>query len=282
MSQKTALIGQDVDVKKVRLDQIDKGPAHIRTCINEEALDELKDSIEKLGLLQPIVVIRKKKAKPDGREYDLVIGSRRLAAHEKLGRKRIPAIILGENNKEQILAASLAENMFRARLSHKDTAKAVTKLYKLYGNDEKKVAKQTGMWPETVLRYVYLKEYGTEKMLRWVNEGSATLLDVKRMLHAAQWNITKAEKLLEQMIKEEMTPAQKKNYAEYMSNNPSAKPGEGVEDARKPRVKNKLLIDLPAELREGITKAMKEWHMEADEIATQALSDWLEEQGYIE
>jgi ParB family chromosome partitioning protein len=282
MAKQAAETKQVVRMKPIRLDEIDKGFAHIRTHINEEALDELKDSIEKLGLLQPIVVIEKKKVKPSEPKYSLVIGSRRVLAHEKLGKEEIPAIILDKQDKEHILAASLAENMFRTRLSHKDTADAVTKLYKLYGNDKKKVAKETGMWPETILRYVYLKEYGTRKMLDWVNEGSVTLLDVKRMLHAAQWNITKAEKWLEQMIKEEMTPTQKKNFAEYMGANPSAMIEEGVNDARKPRVKNKLLVDLTPELREGISKAMKEWEMEADEVAIQALSDWLEEQGYIE
>ena len=126
------------------------------------------------------------------------------------------------------------------------------------------------------------QEYGTVKMLSWVNKGSVTLLDVKRMLQAAQWKIKKAERMLEEMIKEEMTPTQKKNFAEYMKDNPSAPIKEGVKDAKNPRILNKILVDLTSELREGITKAMKEWKMDPEEIAFQALHDWLEEQGYIE
>ena len=283
MAKQGSQAKQDVSMDKIRLDEIDKGPAHIRTHINEEALDELKDSIEKLGLLQPIVVIRKKKVKPDGRKYDLLIGSRRVLAHEKLGREEIPAIIIEKRqNKEKILASSLAENMFRSKLSVKDIAKATTKLYKLYGRDEKKVAKATGMWPATVLRYVYLREYGTQKMIDWVDKGSVKLLDVKRMLQAAQWKIKKAERMLEEMIKEKMTPTQKKNFAEYMKSNPESSIQDGVTDAKKLRILNKILVDLTSELREGITKAMKEWKMDPEEIAFQALHDWLEEQGYIE
>ena len=172
--------------------------------------------------------------------------------------------------------------MFRSKLSNKDTAKAVTKLYKLYDKDVKKVARTTGMWPETILRYVYLEEYGSKQMLDWVNDGDATLLDVKRMLQIAKWNIGKAERMLGTMIKEGMTPTQKKNFAEYMKTNPSAKMKEGAEDAKKPRIRNKILVDLTPEIREGIRKAMKEWEMDAEEVALQALNDWLEEQGYIE
>jgi ParB family chromosome partitioning protein len=273
---------QDTGFQTIRLDEIDKGPAHIRTHINEEDLEELKDSIKKLGLLQPIVVIRKQKVTSEGKRYNLIIGSRRVLAHEKLGRKKIPAIILEKQNEETILAASLSENLFRSKLSHKDTAAAVTKLYKLYGRDEKKVAKATGIWPATVLRYVYLKEYGTQKMINWVDKGSVKLLDVKRMLQVAQWNIKKAERMLGEMIKEKMTPTQKRNFAEYMKENPSAKIEEAVKDAKNPRILNKILVDLTSELRQGMTKAMKEWKMDPEEIAFQALHDWLEEQGYIE
>lgn len=282
MSKKTAKEKPDVVVDKIRLDEIDKGPAHIRTYINEEDLDELKDSIRKLGLLQPIVVIKKQKVMPNGKKYTLVIGSRRVLAHERLGEEEILAIVLEKQDKEKILAASLAENMFRSRLSHKDTANAITKLYKFYGRKEKKVARETGMWPETVLRYVYLKEYGTEKMLEWVDKRKVALLDVKRMLEAAKWNIKKAERMLEAMINEGMTRTQKKNFAQYMKANPAAPIKEGVEDSREPRVINKVLVDLPPEVQKGIQKAMKEWKMDAEEVAFQALHEWLEEQGYIE
>ena len=176
----------------------------------------------------------------------------------------------------------MAENMFRAPLSHKDTAAAITKLYKLYGKDEKRVAKATGMWPETVLRYVYLQEYGTAKMIDWVQEGKVKLLDVKRMLEAAQWNIKKAERMLQTVIDEEMTPSQRKNFAEFAKENPSATIDDAVEDARTPRVERKLLVDLTPEMREAVERAMKELKMEADEVALQALRDWLEDQGYIE
>lgn len=277
MAKQTSQANQGVGMDKIRIDEIDTGPALIRTHINEEALDELKDSIKKLGLLQPVVVMEKQKGK-----YPLVIGSRRVRAHEELGKTEIPAIVIPKKKKEQILAASLAENMFRSKLSHKDTANAVTKLYKLYGKDEKEVAKATGMWPATVLRYVYLKEYGTQKMIGWVEGGDIALGDVKRMLEVARWNINKAERMLQAMIDEDMTRTQKKNYIEYMKANPSSSIKEGVKDSQKARVKNKLLVDLTPELQKGIAKAMKEWGMEADEVAIQALSDWLEEQGYIE
>jgi len=280
MAEKTAQIVQKSRAQEIRLDEIDKGPAHIRTYVNEEDLEELKDSIQKLGLLQPIVVMEKQNVKRGERKYSLVVGSRRVLAHEKMGREEIPAVVIKEQNRETVLAASLAENMFRSKLSHKDTAKAVTELYKIYGKNIKRVAKETGMWPATVLRYVYLEEYGSDNMVDWVQRGKVRLGDVKRALEAAKWNIVKAERYLETMIKEGMTPTQKKDFIGYMTENPSAAIKEGVEDTKTLRVRNKILVDLPLDIQKGVEKAMKQLRMADDEVALLALKTWLHDQGY--
>jgi ParB/RepB/Spo0J family partition protein len=251
-----------------------------RCSINKEDLDELKDSIQNMGLLQPIVVMEKKNARSGERKYSLVVGSRRVLAHEELKREKILAVIIGEQDQERVLAASLAENMFRSKLSHKDTAKAVTELYKLYGKNIRRVAKETGMWPTTVLRYVYLEEYGSDNMRDWVQDGKVALGDVKRVLEAAKWNIAKAERMLEAMIREGMTRTQKKDFTEYMTENQSATIKQGVEDTKKPRVQNKILVDLPPDIQKGVEKAMNQLQMADDEVALLALKTWLHDQGY--
>jgi hypothetical protein len=165
-------------------------------------------------------------------------------------------------------------------LSHKDTAKAVTELYKLYGKNIKRVAKETGMWPETVLRYVYLEEYGSDNMVNWVQDGKVSLGDVKWTLEAAKWSIAKAERMLDTMIKEGMTRTQKKDFTEYMTENPSATVKQGAEYTKKQRVRSKILVDLPPEIQTGIEKAMKQLQMADDEVALLALKTWLHDQGY--
>ena len=59
--------------RPVAIKDIDKGPAHIRTHVNEEDLEELKDSIKKLGLLQPIVVMERTNLRPGQKKYVLVL-----------------------------------------------------------------------------------------------------------------------------------------------------------------------------------------------------------------
>ena len=66
---------------------IKPNPAQPRQVVGEPALAELAESIERHGLLQPIVV------KPEGQGYVLVAGQRRLLAHRRLGRERIPALL---------------------------------------------------------------------------------------------------------------------------------------------------------------------------------------------
>jgi uncharacterized protein (UPF0147 family) len=119
-------------------------------------------------------------------------------------------------------------------------------------------------------------------MVDWVQRRKVSLLDVKRMLEAAQWDIKKAEKMLQAIINEQMTPSQRRNFAEFAKDNPSADISDAVEDARKPRVERKLLVDLTPEIRNAVERAMKELKMEADEVALQALRDWLADQGFIE
>lgn len=79
-----------VEYRDVPLDDLTIGKAQARTSPSMADVDELASSIEKLGLLQPIVVCESVEA---GR-WEILTGQRRFLAHKRLGRKTIPAAIL--------------------------------------------------------------------------------------------------------------------------------------------------------------------------------------------
>jgi ParB family chromosome partitioning protein len=92
----------------------------------------LAASIEKHGLLQPVVLMGKYGKPP----YELISGQRRLLAHQRiLKRSDIRAVFIGNLSNTDAVVRSLVENMQRLELEYADTAKAVTYLYEKYGKN---------------------------------------------------------------------------------------------------------------------------------------------------
>ena len=118
---------------------IEKG--QVRTQSPGKGIDDLARSIEKQGLLQPIVVC----AARDKGKWEILIGQRRFLAHKLLGRDSIAAAVLDERvSEEQAKAISITENLIRRRLAGNELKDGVLYLYKHYGT-LKDVANATGL-----------------------------------------------------------------------------------------------------------------------------------------
>ena len=115
------LVEDSDKVVDIPLEEIKKNPYQPRTVFNEEKLDELKESIEKNGLLQPIVVKKAVKG------YYIIAGERRFRAFELLGKKTIPAIIKEMSDEEMMIFAVL-ENLQREDLSSLEEAESYKNL----------------------------------------------------------------------------------------------------------------------------------------------------------
>ena len=78
-------------IEAIALTSITPNPRQPRIHFDEEALEELRDSIVEVGLLQPIVV-RKVQGGKDPR-YELIMGERRFRASKSAGLDRVPVIV---------------------------------------------------------------------------------------------------------------------------------------------------------------------------------------------
>ncbi|MEM9907154.1 MAG: ParB N-terminal domain-containing protein [Cyanobacteria bacterium P01_D01_bin.44] len=106
------------------------GSTQVRAGDADPGIEELAESISKIGLLEPIVVTPPDE---DG-YYEIITGQRRAKAHEFLGLETIRASILKERPKPDLAKAiSLAENLIRRNLSTEELREACTELYKKYG-----------------------------------------------------------------------------------------------------------------------------------------------------
>ncbi|CUU70220.1 ParB/RepB/Spo0J family partition protein [Campylobacter hyointestinalis] len=112
-------------VKDIDIDKIIPNPYQPRTYFDEEALSELSQSIEKHGLIQPIIVIQNKNG------YTLIAGERRLRATKMLGRSSIKAIVANLEDKN-LRELALIENIQRENLSPIELANSYKELIEEY------------------------------------------------------------------------------------------------------------------------------------------------------
>jgi ParB family chromosome partitioning protein len=130
-----------------RLVELDVGaiapnPEQPRLRLDDGTLEDLKASIERHGLLQPILVRRAE----DGAGWVLVAGQRRLAAIRALGRRTVAAILTSGDPG----AVALVENLQRQALDPFDTASAVQRLMERHGYSQTAMGGILGLKQNTV------------------------------------------------------------------------------------------------------------------------------------
>ena len=94
-------------VLEIPLDSLDANPYQTRTSLDEKSLDELANSIQSIGLLEPIVV----RANGGGR-YQVIAGERRVKACYMAGVYKVPAVVR-EVTDQQAAAMTVIENLLR-------------------------------------------------------------------------------------------------------------------------------------------------------------------------
>ena len=116
------------------LDSISPNPRQPRTAFDEEAMNELVESIREVGMLQPIVV------RPmGGARFELVMGERRWRAAQQAGVETIPAIVR-ETADHELLRDALLENLHRAQLNPLEEAAAYQQMLEDFGCTQEELA----------------------------------------------------------------------------------------------------------------------------------------------
>ncbi len=108
-------------VLKVAINKIEPNIHQPRKAFDEDALEDLADSIKQYGIIQPLIVT------DQGSHYEIVAGERRWRAAKKAGLKEIP-IITKSFSDEVILEVALIENIQRENLNAIEEAMAYQRL----------------------------------------------------------------------------------------------------------------------------------------------------------
>lgn len=112
----------EIDIKNIK-----SNPFQPRKYFDKESLKELSQSIQKHGLIQPIIVIKDK----DLKGYTLIAGERRVRATQLLGQNFIKAIIVTLEDKN-LRELALIENIQRENLSPIELANSYKELIEEY------------------------------------------------------------------------------------------------------------------------------------------------------
>lgn len=107
----------------IKISEIEPNREQPRINFNEDALQELADSIKQYGVLQPLLLQKKDKY------YEIIAGERRWRAARMAGLKEVPAIIK-EYSSQEVIEIALIENIQREDLNPIEEAKAYQKLVK--------------------------------------------------------------------------------------------------------------------------------------------------------
>ena len=162
-----ASIGTSGGVRELPVEHIAANPEQPRTRFDDARLEELAASLQRHGVLQPVVV----RATPGG-GYCLIAGERRLRAARLAGLERIPAIIR-DVDESVGLEIALVENLQREDLDPIDEAHGYEALMEVSGLSQAEVADRVGKNRSTVSNALRLLDLPLE-IQEMISQGTLT------------------------------------------------------------------------------------------------------------
>ena len=146
-------------VVNLAISDIDKNPFQTRYVEDDDALQELADSIKSTGLVQPIVV----RPAEEGGRYILVLGERRLHASKKAEKTHIPALVRRLSD-QQAAEMTIVENLQREDLSPLEQAQAFKVLSQQFSLTQEEIAERVGLSRASIANYMRLLRLPREVM----------------------------------------------------------------------------------------------------------------------
>ena len=153
-------------VKKLNINEIEPNKAQARKYFDDEAIEELSNSIKEYGVIQPIIVSKK------GSFYEIIAGERRWRASKKAGLTEIPAIVR-DDDEQRNKEISLIENIQREDLNPIEKARGIKLLMDEYDLTQQKVAEKLGKSRSSIANTVRILNLD-ERVINLALEGTLT------------------------------------------------------------------------------------------------------------
>lgn len=206
-------------IGEIEIDKILANPNQPRRDFNEEALQELADSIKELGVIQPITL-----RKMDDGTYQIIAGERRFRASQLAGKSTIPAYILKADD-ENTMEMALTENIQREDLNPLEIALAYQQLIEQHNLSQEQLSKRVGKGRATIANFlrllklpaaiqVALKEkkidMGHAKALLSL-DSHADQINIFHEIEKNSYSVREVEEIVRSLKESDTSPALKEN-----------------------------------------------------------------------
>lgn len=167
-------------IGEIPISQIEMvNPFQPRTEFDEEALQELSDSIKVHGIIQPLTVRRL-----EAKKYQLIAGERRFRAAKLAGLKTVPAHVRSADD-EQMLEMALIENIQREDLNPIEIAITYKRMMEELKLKQEELGQKVGKKRVTVTNYLRLLKLPNE-IIKGVKDGDISMGHAKALMGVTQ------------------------------------------------------------------------------------------------
>jgi ParB family transcriptional regulator, chromosome partitioning protein len=151
----------DGDVQRLPIEQVTPNPNQPRRDFDAAALMELTQSIEREGIIQPIIVRKTAGAARAIQEYQIIAGERRWRAAKAAGLTEVPVIVRTADD-QQVLELAIVENIQREDLNPIELATAFQRMATELGLSHDQIGQKTGKERTTITNSVRLLQLPVE------------------------------------------------------------------------------------------------------------------------
>ncbi|MHA6260976.1 ParB/RepB/Spo0J family partition protein [Sporosarcina sp. CAU 1771] len=252
-------------VEHINLKSIKVNPYQPRKIFDEEAIEELSNSVKEHGIIQPII-LRKK-----GLSYEIVVGERRFRAAKMAGLKELPAVVRNLTDEESMEFAIL-ENLQREDLTPIEEAEAYQNLIENLKLTQEQLAFRLGKSRSHIANHVRLLTL-PEKIRKQITEGKLSMGHGRTLL-----GLQKKEQIplvAERVLKEGLNVRQLEKLVQDLNENVPR-------ETKKEKKKDIFLVEHESNLRDyfgtsvTITKKKNKGKIEIDFFSEEDLERILE------
>lgn len=237
-------VPKNKQIQDIELDKIVPNRYQPRREFSDDSIKELAETLDKDGLLQPIVV------REDGKDhYEIIAGERRYRAAKSLNWETIPAIVNNMND-DQAASLALIENLQREDLNPIDEAKAYTNLMKLNDLTQTALAKDMGKSQSYVANKLRLLKLDDDVQKALI-EGKITARHGRALLNLSNDD---QERVLKEIEDKGLNVKQTEEIAKDVDAYFNPKPKE--KETKRERVVKRIPKDLKVQIN-TIKKAVK-------------------------
>ena len=160
-------VHQEDQVQQIAVARMITNPFQPRKVFDEAAIEELAQSIQEHGIIQPIVV------RKNGKKYEIVAGERRYRAAKRAGLTEVP-VIVRDFNEQQMMEVAILENLQREDLTPIEEAEAYNSLIVKLKFTQDHLAKRLGKSRPHIANLIRLLQL-PEDVRELVNEGKLSM-----------------------------------------------------------------------------------------------------------